>query len=190
MIKLIDLLKEEEDLALEKDLDKIDDIIKRELENAAKNNPTDTPQLTNEVILSGVALALAVPGIIKGFTNIVEVIAKKRGINLKKKGDPAWYKVIGDVASKVDEYLDSPIRFVLKPFISDEQKRNQIAGILKAVVLAVMAILGAVDLNSVKSVKDVIVKVAGNSANEIIQAVAEKSLPKLTEIVKTLITTK
>lgn len=190
MIKLIDLLKEEEDLGLKQDLGDIDDVIKKALEDAAKNNPTGTPQLTNEVILSGVALALAVPGMIKGFTNIVEVIAKKRGINLKKKNDPSWYKVIGDVAGKVDSYLDSPIRFVLKPFIADEKKRNQVAGILKAVVLAIMAILGSVDLNSIKSVKDVMVKVAGNSANEIIQAVAEKSLPKLTEIVKALLTAK
>lgn len=178
MIKLIDLLKEQEsvDPSLKTDLDSIDDIIKAELEQVAQSQ--------NEAILTTVSIALAVPGIVKSLVKVVESIAKKRGINLKKKNDPSWYKVIGTVAENIDNYLDAPIRLVLKPFISDEQRRKQVAGILKAVVLSIMSIMGSVDINNIVNVKDTIIKLGGETGKEIVQAITQNSLPKVIDVVK------
>ena len=122
--------------------------------------------------------------IINAIMKVIGVITKKSGINLKKKNDPAWYKVIEKVTGEIDNYLDTPFRVILTPFIKDSIKRDKTAKILKALTLATMAILGVVDPSKIQPTINSIKELSGNFSNEIIQAITEHSLPKLTEILK------
>ena len=81
LIKENILLEEE---AVFSDLSDLDDVIKQELEKAAKEQPVD------EIIgLSTAALILAIPGMINGFTRIIKAIKSKAPakFNLNKKDD-------------------------------------------------------------------------------------------------------
>jgi hypothetical protein len=149
MIKLADILKEVEAEPVITDLNYLDDEIKKAIENAPKNE-----------VIGTITFALAVPGIINAIMKIIEIIAKKSGINLKKKNDPAWYKIIGKVTEEIDNYIDAPFRFMLKPFISDNAKREKIAKLLKAATLTLLVIYGviygAVDITKIKDTTDLI----------------------------------
>jgi hypothetical protein len=176
MIKLADILKEIEAEPVITDLGNLDDEIKKAIENAPKNE-----------IIGTISLVLAVPGIINAIMKVINVIAKKSGLNLKKKNDPVWYKVIEKVTGEIDDYLDTPFRVVLTPFIKDSIKRDKTAKILKALTLAAMAILGAVDPSKIQPTINSIKELSGNFGGEIVQAITEHSLPKLTEILKSFI---
>jgi len=176
MIKLADILLEIEAEPIITDLGNLDDEIKDALENAPKNE-----------ILGTVSLVLAVPGIINAIMKVVNIIAKKSGIDLKKRNSPAWYKIIEKVTGEIDNYLDAPFRVVLTPFIKDSIKRDKTAKLLKALTLSSMAILGTVDPSKIQPTINSVKELSGNLGNEIIQAITEHSLPKLTEILKNFI---
>lgn len=175
MIKLTDLLEEINDDQINiSPLNSLDNEIKKALENAPKNE-----------IIGTVSLILALPGLINAITRIIETIAKKSGIQLKKK-DPKWYQVIGKVTDEIDNYIDTPIRYILKPFIADQTKREKTAKIIKAVVLTLMSIYGAVDIKQIEPTISLIKNLAPDISNELIQTIVTKDPTKIGNILKPL----
>lgn len=176
MIKLIDILKEvEQDQIDISALNNLDDEIEKALETAPKNE-----------IIGTVSIVLALPGIVNAITKIIEAIAKKAGIQLKKS-DPKWYQVIGKVTEKIDDYVDTPFRIMLKPFIQDQSKRDKVAKIFKAVVLTMMAIFGSVDVKQIESTTSLIKNLAPDISSELIQSIAEKNASKIGTILRDII---
>ncbi len=176
MIKLIDILKEvEQDQIDISALNNLDDEIEKALETAPKNE-----------IIGTISIVLALPGIINAITKIIEAIAKKAGIQLKKS-DPKWYQVIGKVTDKIDDYVDTPFRIMLKPFIQDQNKRDKVAKIFKAVVLTMMAIFGSVDVKQIESTTSLIKNLAPDISSELIQSIAEKNASKIGTILRDVI---
>ena len=175
MIKLTDLLEEiNEDQIDISSLNFLDDEIQKALENAPKNE-----------IIGTVSLILALPGIINAITKIIETIAKKSGIQLKKQ-DPKWYQVIGKVTGEIDNYIDTPIKYILKPFIADQTKREKIAKIIKAVVLTLMSIYGAVDIKQIEPTISLIKNLAPDISSELIQSIITKDPTKIGDLLKPL----
>jgi hypothetical protein len=173
MIKLTDLLEEiNEDQIDISSLNFLDDEIQKALENAPKNE-----------IIGTISIALALPGIISAITKIIETIAKKSGIQLKKK-DPKWYQVIGKVTDEIDNYIDTPIRYILKPFIADQTKREKTAKIIKAVVLTLMSIYGAVDIKQIEPTISLIKNLAPEISQELIQTIVTKDPIKIGAILR------
>jgi hypothetical protein len=176
VIKLIDILKEvEQDQIDISALNNLDDEIEKALETAPKNE-----------IIGTVSIVLALPGIVNAITKIIEAIAKKAGIQLKKS-DPKWYQVIGKVTEKIDDYVDTPFRIMLKPFIQDQSKRDKVAKIFKAVVLTMMAIFGSVDVKQIESTTSLIKNLAPDISSELIQSIAEKNASKIGTILRDII---
>ena len=141
----------EEDIVDVSGLDKLDDEIKKALEDASKE---ETP--TNEIVgLTTVALIVAIPGIINAITKVIKALAQKSGIQLKKE-DPKWYEVLEKATGKIDDYLDTPFNFMLKPFVKDSIKRAKYAKILKAVTLALMSISALADPSRIKDTTSLI----------------------------------
>ena len=159
-------------------LSTLDDEIKKALEAAAKEEGS-----TNEAILTITLIAAAVPGIIQAVMKIIGVIAKKNGIQLDK-GDPKWYKIIGDAAGQVDDYLDSPFNFMLRPFVRDSIKRAKYAKILKAVTLTLMSISALADPSKIKDTTSLIKSLAPDIGGELIQAIGEKNSSNIGKMLK------
>lgn len=177
MIKLAEILLEIETEPVITDLGNLDDEIKSAIENSPKTE-----------VIGTISLVLAAPGMINAAMKIVSAISKKSGIDLKKKNNPAWYKVIEKVTEEIDNYLDTPFRVILTPFIKDSVKRDKTAKILKALTLAAMAVIGVVDPSKIQPTINSIKELSGSFGNEILQAITEHSLPKLTEILKSFFT--
>jgi len=119
------------------DLSKIDDIIGDELEKAAEEEDS-----INEIIgITTVGFVLAIPGIVNGVARIIQSIKKKapERFNLSKDG-PTPLEYIIQFTDKMDGYLDTPFRIMLKPFVKDSSKRDKIAKFLKATTLMIMAL--------------------------------------------------
>jgi len=119
------------------DLSKIDDIIGDELEKAAEEEDS-----INEIIgLTTVGFVLAIPGIVNGVARIIQSIKAKapERFNLSKDG-PTPLEYIIQFTDKMDGYLDTPFRIMLKPFVKDSPKRDKIAKFLKATTLMIMAL--------------------------------------------------
>jgi len=119
------------------DLSKIDDIIGDELEKAAKEEDS-----INEIIgITTVGFVLAIPGIVNGVARIIQSIKEKapERFNLSKDG-PTPLEYIIQFTDKMDGYLDTPFRIMLKPFVKDSSKRDKIAKFLKATTLMIMAL--------------------------------------------------
>lgn len=153
--------------------------IERALEDASKE---ETP--TNEIIgLSTVALVVAIPGIINAITKVIKALAQKSGIQLKKE-DPKWYEVLEKVTDKIDDYLDTPFNFMLKPFIKDSIKRVKYAKILKAVTLVLMSISASADPSKIKDTTSLIKSLAPNIGTELIQAIGEKNASNIGNLLK------
>jgi hypothetical protein len=176
MIKLADILLEIEAEPVIIDLGNLDDEIKNAIKNAPKTE-----------VIGTISLILAAPGMINAIMKVISAISKKSGIDLKKKNNPAWYKVIEKVTEEIDNYLDTPFKVVLTPFIKDSIKRDKTAKLLKALTLATMAVLGTIDPSKIQPTINTIKELSGNFGNEIVQAITEHSLPKLTEILKSFI---
>tara|TARA_R110000782_G_scaffold45903_1_gene101749 strand:+ start:282 stop:860 length:579 start_codon:yes stop_codon:yes gene_type:complete len=169
----------EEDNIDVSDLDKLDDEIKKALEDASKE---EAP--TNEIVgLTTVALVIAIPGIINAITKVIKALAKKSGIQLKKE-DPKWYEVLEKATDKIDDYLDTPFNFILKPFIKDSSKRAKYAKILKAVTLTLMSIGAIADPSKIKDTTSLIKSLAPDIGGELIQAISEKNSSKIGELLK------
>ena len=120
------------------DLSKIDDIIGDELEKAAEEEEDSI----NEIIgLTTIGFVLAIPGIVNGVARIIQSIKAKapERFNLSKDG-PTPLEYIIQFTDKMDGYLDTPFRIMLKPFVKDSSKRDKIAKFLKATTLMIMAL--------------------------------------------------
>ena len=153
--------------------------IEDELEAASKK---ETP--TNEIIgLSTVALIVAIPGIINAITKVIKALAQKSGIQLKKE-DPKWYEVLEKVTDKIDDYLDTPFNFMLKPFVKDSIKRVKYAKILKAVTLVLMSISALADPSKIKDTTSLIKSLAPDIGGELIQAIGEKNSSNIGKLLK------
>ena len=160
-------------------LDKLDDEIKKALEDASKE---ETP--TNEIVgLTSVALIVAIPGIINAITKVIKALAQKSGIQLKKE-DPKWYEVLEKATDKIDDYLDTPFNFMLKPFVKDSIKRAKYAKILKAVTLALMSISALADPSKIKDTTSLIKSLAPDIGGELIQAIGEKNSSSIGKLLK------
>ena len=169
----------EEDIVDVSGLDKLDDEIKKALEDASKE---ETP--TNEIIgLTTVALIVAIPGIINAITKVIKALAQKSGIQLKKE-DPKWYEVLEKATDKIDGYLDTPFNFMLKPFVKDSIKRAKYAKILKAVTLALMSISALADPSKIKDTTSLIKSLAPDIGGELIQAIGEKNSSSIGKLLK------
>ena len=120
------------------DLSKIDDIIGDELEKAAEEEEDSI----NEILgLTTIGFVLAIPGIVNGVARIIQSIKAKapERFNLSKDG-PTPLEYIIQFTDKMDGYLDTPFRIMLKPFVKDSSKRDKIAKFLKATTLMIMAL--------------------------------------------------
>ena len=160
-------------------LDLLDDEIKKALEDAAKE---ETP--TNEIVgLTTVALIVAVPGIINAITKVIISLAQKSGIQLKKE-DPKWYEVLEKATSKIDDYLDTPFNFILRPFVRNSIKRAKYAKILKAVTLALMSISALADPSKIKDTTSLIKSLTPDIGGELIQAIGEKNSSSIGKLLK------
>jgi len=169
----------EEDTIDVSGLDKLDDEIKKALEDASKE---ETP--TNEIVgLTTVALIVAIPGIINAITKVIKSLAQKSGIQLKKE-DPKWYEVLEKATGKIDDYLDTPFNFMLKPFVKDSIKRAKYAKILKAVTLALMSISALADPSKIKDTTSLIKSLAPDIGGELIQAIGEKNSSNIGKLLK------
>ncbi len=169
----------EEDTIDVSGLDKLDDEIKKALEDASKE---ETP--TNEIVgLTTVALIVAIPGIINAITKVIKSLAQKSGIQLKKE-DPKWYEVLEKATGKIDDYLDTPFNFMLKPFVKDSIKRAKYAKILKAVTLALMSISALADPSKIKDTTSLIKSLAPDIGVELIQAIGEKNSSSIGKLLK------
>jgi hypothetical protein len=161
-------------------LNQLDDLIAAELEKATGHNP-------NESIIVTAAVLAALPGILKSIDKIGRVILNKAGINLSKK-EPSniekAYNVIIATADKIDTYLDGPFRLILKPFIEDVNKRNKVAGALKASVLAIMSIGSSIDLSAAKDITSAITSASPEIGKELVSAAIEKNGPQITKVLK------
>ena len=169
----------EEDIVDVSGLDKLDDEIKKALEDASKE---ETP--TNEIVgLTTVALIVAIPGIINAITKVIKSLAQKSGIQLKKE-DPKWYEVLEKATGKIDDYLDTPFNFMLKPFVKDSIKRAKYAKILKAVTLALMSISALADPSKIKDTTSLIKSLTPDIGVELIQAIGEKNSSSIGKLLK------
>ncbi len=190
MIKLIDILLEEESVdatTVLSPLASLADEIEDVLQQASKEGQADK-QAQNEAILTTTALILAIPGIIKTTAKIIGIIAKKAGIDLKKKRTPAWHKIVEETAERVDSYLDKPFNTILKPFVSDDQKRKKIANILKALTLIGMSVAGSINPSDITKVKSVLSNLVGETTTEALQTAYERGGPQLVSTLKNLFT--
>tara|TARA_R110002167_G_scaffold107916_1_gene275799 strand:- start:212 stop:781 length:570 start_codon:yes stop_codon:yes gene_type:complete len=121
------------------DLSKIDDIIGDELEKAAEEEEAPL----NEILgITTVGFVLAIPGIVNGIARIIQSIKSKapERFNLNQDDDPAPLEYLIQFTDKIDGYLDTPFRIMLKPFVKDPPKRDKIAKFLKATTLMIMAL--------------------------------------------------
>ena len=157
----------------------LDDEIKKALEDASKE---EAP--TNEIIgFTTVALVIAIPGIINAITKVIKALAQKSGIQLKKE-DPKWYEVLEKATSKIDDYLDTPFNFMLRPFVKDSIKRAEYSKILKAVTLALMSISALADPSKIKDTTSLIKSLAPDIGGELIQAIGEKNSGNIGKLIK------
>jgi hypothetical protein len=160
-------------------LDLLDDEIKKALEDASKE---EAP--TNEIIgFTTVALVIAIPGIINAITKVIKALAQKSGIQLKKE-DPKWYEVLEKATSKIDDYLDTPFNFMLRPFVKDSIKRAKYSKILKAVTLVLMSISALADPSKIKDTTSLIKSLAPDIGIELIQAIGEKNPSTIGKLLK------
>ena len=161
-------------------LNQLDDLIAKELEDATGQDP-------NEGILTAAAIIVGLPGILKTIDKIGRAIFLKAGINLSKKTPSDLqkaYNVLIATADKIDNFVDGPFRLILKPFVNDTNKRNKVAGVLKAAVLAIMSIGSSIDITAVKDLSSAITTASPEVGKELIEAASQKSGPKIAKILK------
>ena len=180
-MKLSDILLEiKSDQQIQSTIDNVgaqlDDIFKDELEKASKQQ--------NEAILTTLALVIAIPGFLKSVAKSAEILSKKMGINLKKKNDKAWYKIVEEFANKIDDYIETPFNAILKPVIKDDVKRKKIIKFIKGACIIAMAIIGSVDLNQAPTITAKIKAISGEFSNELTQSAVIQSLPLFTKFAK------
>jgi hypothetical protein len=182
-MKLIDILLE---IELDNKIQSTTDDIGNELDDIFKDELNKASKQQNEAVLTTIALIAAIPGFLKTISKIAESISKKQGIDLRKD-NKAWYKVLYNIADKIDDYVDTPFNFILKPFIKDDIKRKKILSIIKGACLVSMAILGNIDLSKTPEITNIIKSVAGEFSQELIKKAGTKNIDKIAELVKIII---
>jgi len=158
--------------------------IGNELDNIFKDELNKASQQQNEAVLTTLALTLAIPGFLKGVAKIAEIISKKKGINLKKKNNKSWYKILEEFAEKIDTYVETPFNIILKPIVSDDAKRKKIVSFIKGACIVAMAIIGSVDLNQSPNALAKIKSTASEFSSELLQNAGTNNLPKFIEYAK------
>ncbi len=163
MIKLADILKEIEEPVNFSALANIDDVVKKELEKAQEDQPV------NEVVgLTVAAFIIALPGMINGIFRIIKAIKDKAPprFNLSKSDDnQSHIDYIIDFTNKMDEYLDTPFRLMLTPFIKDETKRDKVAKLIKALTLLIMSL--GIDITKSPNIMAVGKELAGDKFTDL-----------------------
>ena len=179
MIKFTNLLKEiiEEEEIDFSSFNFVDDEVENELEKIS--------QQQNEVILTAASIALAAPGIINSLVKAGKALAKKRGIDLSKPDPNAWYNILEKWTGEVDNYIGKPFDILLKPFISDTTKRKKAVDILKAISIATLATVGAVDISKSRAAYEYGSRLVGPAWNEIVKAAGDSN--KLINVAKHLL---
>jgi hypothetical protein len=168
------ILKEtEEDQIDISALNDLDDEIKKELENAPKNE-----------IIGTLAFGLTALSIINIATKIIERIARKNGLQLEKQNNK-WYQVLGNMTEKIEGLIIKPISFVLKLVIDDQIKRDKAARIITSVTLALTAIYAGVgDIKQIESTTSLIKDLTPELGSDLIQAITSKNKDKIVDILK------
>tara|TARA_R110002153_G_scaffold55482_1_gene153981 strand:- start:60 stop:632 length:573 start_codon:yes stop_codon:yes gene_type:complete len=116
----------------------LDDEIKKALTDAAEEEGA----LEEVIGLTVAAFVIAVPGIVNAISKIVKTIIAKAppAFKIKKKDDdPSKLDYLIKLTGELDDYLDTPFKLMLKPFIQDVTKREKFAKYLKAITLIIMS---------------------------------------------------
>jgi len=179
MVKLVNILKE---IAEKENIDFsafnfVDDEVKNELNKIS--------QQQNEIILTAASIALAAPGIINSLIKAGKSLAKKRGFDLSKPDPNAWYNVLEKWTEQADNYIGKPFDILLKPFISDVTKRKKAVDILKAISIATLATVGAIDVTKSRAAYEYGSRLVGPAWNEIVKAAGDSN--KLINVTKHLL---
>jgi len=177
MIKLTDIILNEKEFDVSA-LAYLDDEIAKELDKVAQQN---------EDFGATAVTVLALPSILKIIDKTGRIIFKKSGIDLKKKQPnqiSKAYNVVLKAAEKIDSYLDVPFNKILSRFVKDTSKRKKAASFLKALTLAIMGIGGSIDVNAATELKNILTDLVPEVSREILQAIGEKSGPKIASIAK------
>ena len=160
--------------ALSGDLKKVIVAAEEEAKEKAKK---EAEEQGLEEILGAVAtytlLGLAAPGLIKAVLNIINTLIKKapKGFNLYKKGaDESKLEWLIAMSGKLDDYLDTPFRFMLKPFIKDAAEREKFAKILKVVTLVLASLTLGVSLTSNVTLKTVVNQLAPDGFEQFLKS--------------------
>lgn len=175
------LLEEKVDLT---PLGKLDDLIaaeiEAEVEKASKENP-------NEGVMTVAIILAAVPGVLKIMDKVGRALFTAAGINLSKRTPSdvqKAYNVIIATADKIDSYMDGPFRIILKPFINDTNKRNKVAGALKAAVLTILSIGSSIDPTAVKEIGSLITSASPEVGKDLAWAAADKNGVQVAKIIR------
>ena len=112
-----------------------------EIEKALEDAAEEEGALEEILGLTTVAFVLAVPGMLNAIFRIIQAIKDKAppAFNIKKKDDPSAIDYLIKFTDKIDGYLDTPFKLMLKPFIRNVSKRDKLAKFLKAVTLIIMS---------------------------------------------------
>jgi len=181
MIKLVDILLEQSNDKIDiSALNLVDDELKKVLQAAAKEKPT------NEELVSIGLFLYALPGIVKFLTSLIEKIAKKNGIDLTKRKNPAWFTILKEIAEKIDNYLDTPVHAVLKPFIPDNDKRNKVVKVIKAVIIVLGGSVQAFDANNIEVLSSTVKDLAPEISGDLMQVIVEKNPDTVQRIINIL----
>jgi len=187
MIKLADILLEIEKPKINlSPLAGMDDIVRDELEKAQKKE-----QPVNEIFgLTAAAFLLALPGIINGIFRIIKAIKDKASSssNSSKPDDNQSYiDFIISFTDKMDEYLDTPFRVMLTPFIKDEVKRDKVAKLIKAIALIIMSL--GIDITKSPDIMTIGKELAGDKFTDLATSrTTADIIRKLKPIIKTFFT--
>lgn len=175
------ILEEKVDVSLLKQApDQIEAEIQAQIEKAAKENP-------NEGVMTTTIILAALPGILKIMDKIGRALFTKAGINLSKRTPSdvqKAYNVIMATADKIDTYLDGPFRLILKPFINDTNKRNKVAGALKAAILTILSIGSSIDPTAVKDIASLITSASPDVGKDLAWAAADKNGVQVAKILR------
>lgn len=186
MIKLADILLEIDQPIDFSALSSIDDIVGNELENAQKKE-----QPVNEIVgLTVGAFLLALPGMVNGIYRIIKAIKDKAPprFNLSKPGDnQSHIDFVISFTDKMDGYLDTPFRVMLTPFIKDEEQRNKVAKLIKAIALVIMSL--GIDITKSPDIMTIGKELAGdNFADLAASRTTADIITKVKPIIKTFFT--
>lgn len=169
----------------------LDDIFKQELKIAGKlvqsQSNSNVPQNEAFLTITTIAIIASIPGFLKAVSKFAEKYSKKEGINLKKKGEEAWYNILGKFVDKVESYIDRPFNLILTPFIKDEVKRKKITGIIKAASIITLAVIGGIDFTKAPDALQAVKSAAGEFGQELLQKFGEKNIDKIATAAKFII---